>query len=384
LPTPTAVDHPHGAATVAPRDDIEMRLLRLWESLLPAHGFGITDSFFDLGGHSLLLVRLLASIEQAFGRELSVGAVLAHPTIEALAVLLRRHGVAAAWSPIVELRSPAASIPLFCVHPIGGNVIGYLPLARRLPEGQGFYALQAPGLEIGTEPCSGVEELAALYLDAVVSVWPSGPYRLGGHSFGGLVAFEMARQLRRRGASIDLLVMIDTPAPIAKNRPQPIADDGEWLRRRARILERFYGVEMGLSDAAFRDQPESAQITEFLHLMRNAQLLAPDAGEDLIRRLIAVQRAGHAAAVDYRPDGYDGPIHLLRATDRRWDRDEDRAVFSDPLLDWPALTRDRIVVREVPGDHISMLNEPHVSTVADILSSWLRSCSDLVSPSSAN
>ncbi len=370
LPAPQAEKGADGL--VPPRDALELRLLRIWEAVLPGVALGVRDDFFDAGGQSLLAVKLLAAIEQQFGRAVSLTAMLTHPTIEALAVLLRRDAAPSRWSPLVELKPNRGAVPFFCVHPLGGNVAGYLPLARGLADGQGVFALQAPGLEAGAEPCARVEDLASLYVDAVAQAWPRGRLHLGGHSFGGLVAFEMVRQFRARGRAVDRLVLMDSPAPVAKNRPAPAASDGEWLRRRVGVLEAFHGADLGLGGDAFDGLPQDAQFALFLDAMRRAGLLPDDAGADLVARILAVQRASHAAAVAYLPEPMafgDGAVTLLRATQRNYapGRADEARAFSDEALDWRALVRGAVRVEPVPGDHISMLREPHVQAVAAAL-----------------
>jgi len=359
---------------VPPRDDTEERLLSIWRTVLPEAGdLGVTDDFFAAGGHSLLMVRLLAAVERTFGRRLPFSALTTGPTVEALARHLRERDAAAPWSPLITLRAARAGVPLFCVHPLGGNVIGYLPLVRHLQAGHAIYGLQAPGVDAGTTACASIAGLASIHLAAVLAVQPKPPYRLAGHSFGGLIAFEMACQIRRRGIPVELLVVLDTPAPIPANRPAPINSDGEWLLRRIGALERFSGAKLRVSSTRFLALPPPEQIEVFLRAMRDAGLLAADAGEQLVHRVLAVQRASHQAMLDYRPGRFDGAVHVIRATDRTGDAGsaEDARAFVDPQLDWPELTDGQVVVATAPGDHITMLTEPHVAATAAILAGWV-------------
>ena len=188
---PQRVGPGHADTYVAPRDLWELRLARLWEELLDVHPVGVTDNFFDLGGHSLLAVRLQLRVQEEFGPELPLAILFQESTIEALARRLRGPAPAAAWSPLVPIQVGGGEPP-FCVHPVGGHVGCYAPLARHLGSDQPFYGLQAAGLEGDQEPGDEVEAMAARYLAAVRAVQPHGPYRLGGWSFGGLVAFAMA------------------------------------------------------------------------------------------------------------------------------------------------------------------------------------------------
>ncbi|MFY0521989.1 alpha/beta fold hydrolase [Archangium gephyra] len=169
---------------------------------------GVQDNFFELGGNSLLVIRLLSRIRAVTGRSLPVAALFQNATVEHLAGLLREE--AGPWSPLVELNRGGEKRPFFCVHPVGGTVLGYVELCRALAPDQPFYGLQSRGLEGDLEPCDSVQEMAALYLEALRTVQPRGPYLLGGWSMGGSIALEMARQLQQRGEQVELLALIDS------------------------------------------------------------------------------------------------------------------------------------------------------------------------------
>ncbi|RKH24400.1 thioesterase domain-containing protein, partial [Corallococcus sicarius] len=172
---------------VAPRDALEMQLARIWEDLLGLRSVGVRTSFFELGGHSLLAVRMVAAVRERLGQSLPLSVLFQQPTLEHLAKVLREE--AQDWTPLVLLEKGAPGHrPLFFVHPGGGNVLAYGELARRLGPSQPVYGLQSRGLD-GRPVAESVEEMAALYLEAVRSVQPQGPYLLGGWSMGGVVAY---------------------------------------------------------------------------------------------------------------------------------------------------------------------------------------------------
>ncbi|MBC7956113.1 MAG: alpha/beta fold hydrolase, partial [Cytophagales bacterium] len=217
-----------------PRDGFEKGLAELWGKLLGVEGVGIQDSFFDLGGHSLIAVRLFNEIADKFDVDLPMSVLMQTPTIEGLATLLRGdaydEATAAEGKPAEdagtrakpELRyrhvvpmhaAPVAGrTPLFVVAGMYGNVLNLSHLAHLLGEDRPFYALQARGLYGDAAPHESFEEAAADYLAEVVQVQPQGPYLLGGFSGGGLIAFEMARQLLARGEQVLGVLMLDTPA----------------------------------------------------------------------------------------------------------------------------------------------------------------------------
>jgi len=354
------------------RDYLERELIAIWEKVLNLTPIGVTDNFFDLGGHSLLAVQLMALIEKHFDVELPLSLLFEAGTVEHFATKLRSTSGSQTWSPLVGLQTQGSKPPLFCVHPIGGTVFGYEELARHLAPDQPFYGLQAPGLAEHQQPYTSIPDLAVYYLKAIRLVQPCGPYYLGGHSFGGLVAFEMAQQLVIQGEVVALLVIMDTPAPIGQKVPEPI-DDALWLVRRAQVLERFFGKTLSLTYGDLQQKTPEAQIKDFLNKLREADLLPPDAGEPMIRRILQVQKASHQALLDYVPQIYPGQITLLQAAEvvTADTRGVYAESFNQPTLGWSSLAREAVSVHSVPGNHITMLTRPYVQYLAEILQSHI-------------
>ncbi|MCP4661410.1 MAG: hypothetical protein GY856_38900, partial [bacterium] len=181
-------------AVASPRDMLELRLTRIWEELLGVARVGIRSRFFALAGCSLLAVRLLAQIRRECGRDLPLATLFQEGTIEHLAAIVRREGDETRRRALVAIRPEGSKTPFFCVHPVGGNVLCYDDLARRLGGDSPFYGLQVPDRE-GEFFLTEIGEMAEHYVEAIREVQPEGPYRLGGWSMGGVVVFEMARRL---------------------------------------------------------------------------------------------------------------------------------------------------------------------------------------------
>jgi thioesterase domain-containing protein/acyl carrier protein len=372
LPVPDAHRSQEAKTFVSPRDNLELELVQIWEEVLNVRPIGVTENFFDIGGHSLLAVRLMALIQQQFRRELPLSTLFQGGTIEQLATLLRSDTPERPWSPLVGIQTAGSKLPLFCVHPIGGNVLGYVALGRYLSPDQPLYALQAPGIEGERQPYTKIPELAQYYVKTMQAFQPLGPYFLGGHSFGGLVAFEMAQQLQQQGQEVGLLAIMDTPAPIHGEAPEPI-DDARWLVKRSQVLERFFGKKISVDYAELQQLEPEAQFNYFLEKLRRVNLIPPDAGQQMIRRILEVQKASHAALINYVSQPYSGKITLLRASEMV--AEDSRGVFAQsfrqPALGWGELTTEPIEIHEVPGDHVTMLTEPHVQVLADKLKSCL-------------
>src|SRR5262249_19842424 len=228
LPAPQPDRAEVNGARDLPRDRLEHQLTQVWADVLSRHPIGIRDHFFDLGGHSWLGVRLMARIEQQFGQKLPLSILFQQGTVEALADLLRRQVEPASESPLVEIQRHGSRPPFFCVHPAGGNVFCYAPLSHHLGREQPFYGLKAPVVNGDQDAYERLEDMARHYVELMRSVQPIGPYYLGGWRTGGMVAFEMARQLREQGHEVALLALLETDFPQA-DRPVREVDPAKLL-----------------------------------------------------------------------------------------------------------------------------------------------------------
>jgi non-ribosomal peptide synthetase component F/thioesterase domain-containing protein len=193
-----------------PQDDTERKLKQIWGELLGIRSIGIDQNYFELGGNSILAVRLFNQIETVFQVRLPLSTLLEAPTIRELARVLNKDVSAPSWSPIVPMQTKGARPPFFCVHAAGGNVFLYRDLSRHLGDDQPFYGLQYPGLN-GEQPLlTRIEDMAAFYVREIRTVQSHGPYYLGGYCLGGTIALEMAQQLTSEGEEVALLALFDT------------------------------------------------------------------------------------------------------------------------------------------------------------------------------
>jgi amino acid adenylation domain-containing protein len=342
LPAPAASLSGDGSA--APRDLLEMRLARLWESVLGVARVGIHDDFFALGGHSLLAVTLLARIREELGRDLPLAVLFQSATVERLATLLR-DGSAPAGGPLVAIRAKGTRPPLICVHPVGGNVLCYLELARQLDPDQPVFGLQH------VVPDSGdlaLEARAALYVEAIRKAWPEGRYRLAGWSLGGVIAYEMARQLGPE--QVELLALLDPSVPGAD--PVAAAAGPELF---ARDLAALSGADAFRAD--LRSLGADEALMHLLERAREADLVPPDVDLPRLRELYETFQANLGALASYVPQPYPGSLVLLLPEER---------PDGQPAFDWSALAA-HAEVRRVPGSHYTMLGRPQVCTLVE----WL-------------
>jgi amino acid adenylation domain-containing protein len=358
-----------------PADGYERALLEVVADLLQLPGLGVDDNLFDLGATSLTAMRIVMTVEQRFGVQVPLSLLIEAPSVAAVAAHLRRAGAVATFNPLVPIRPPGragdSARPLFLVHPIGGNVLCYLPLAKHLPEDRPLYALQAGGAEPGSVPKDTVAELAASYLTAMRQVQPEGSYLIGGWSFGGLVAFEMARQLRQAGDELAGLIIIDTVMPDPEKFTGATDDFVlSWFFWELLLLERgsdspveVIPAELGTHDEKF----------EFIaQYAARLGVLPTSSSGALVRRLFDVYKANALAAVNYRPGLLDRDITLLRCAcplpeKLRGMHDVVGGAYNDPANGWSGRTSASLKVIQVPGDHLTIMEEPHVKSLAAVI-----------------
>ena len=182
--------------------------------------FGINHNFFDLGGHSPIALQLFAQIERIWKKHILFSVLLESPTIGTLADTLRQSR-STTWSPLVLLKSGRNKPPLFCIHPIGGNLFEYYNLVTKLDLERPIYGLQAQGLDREKQPLDRIEDMASNFIRSIQTIQPHGSYFLVGYSFGGTIAFEIARQLTARGQKVAWLGLLDIRSPTLKQIKLP-------------------------------------------------------------------------------------------------------------------------------------------------------------------
>jgi amino acid adenylation domain-containing protein len=240
LPAPEAGAYKAAREFVSPRTPFEARLTRIWEDVLKVSPIGMRDNYFDLGGYSLLAVKLFSEIKKAFGLDLPLATLYSAPTIELCAKVLSENGESALWSSLVPIRRNGSKPPFHLVSGVGGGVLVFRDLAINLDSDQPVYALQPkPLVENETHPTS-IEEMAAHYVKEIQAAQPAGPYYIGGYSLGGFIAYEMAQQLTDAGHKIAFLGLFDANAPLrifkSKTSLIPERTLGSRLDRRVEVL----------------------------------------------------------------------------------------------------------------------------------------------------
>ncbi len=370
-----------------PRNEMERHLAQVWERVLRVTDIGVNDDFFDLGGHSLLAVRLLGEIRDVFGQELPLSSMINAPTVAAQAQALYLGVGGSDNNCVVKIQPKGEKAPVFCVCSLGGTVLNQRPLAMALGENQPFYGLQAINLDTKLGRPAEIEDYAKAYIDAMLEVQPEGPYIIGGHSFGGVVSYEIAQQLQAAGKEVTLLFILDSTLPnLGKKRmfdrfasifaflrglpfvpgtivQQALRDPGQ-LRREVRQKLRFVQRKL------FRRRARGANVTHPAAAPGPAGARAGQAGGGRLRAADIVEMSNwpennrriaerhYRAVLNYQPKRYPGPITLFRSR------------FQSPFLGrgfrmgWEKVTDRKVTVRTVPGGHLSILVPPNVYVLA--------------------
>jgi amino acid adenylation domain-containing protein len=362
LPEPDGANLVPGDEPAPPRDASERLLVDIWEKVLERSGVGIRDSFFDLGGSSFLAVSLMSAIEVHFGERLPLSTLLAGATVEHLAESLRERQRRQSWSPLVVVGGGGKRTPLLFVHPVGGNVLSYYELARLLGPEQPLLMLQALGIEEGQIPFATVEELADYYLEAVRKEQPGGPYLLVGWSFGGLVAYEMARRFEQQGEPVEMLVVIDIHA----NSSVP-----EWVDQvdDAGLVEYIFADVVEVSAEEQRALDPGARLAYIVERLQQSDYPLESNEAAHARRLLYLFRSNTLAALKYVPQPYPGRINLFRARDGSRQDDE-----GDTTLGWGELAGGGVELTWVPGNHQTLVSSPNVEVLARRLSECVDRC----------
>jgi len=339
LPEPMVMKKGRSAPFARPSTETEKRIADLWGTILGRKQVGIEDNFFEIGGHSLLAVRLVAQLESTFKISLPLAVLFDAPTIAALASRIESLNTARPRSTILPIRRAQLALPFVCVPPGGSSIYHFSDLARYLPSAISMYGAQPLGVESGETPQLSVEDMASRYVADLQQIQPEGPYYLGGRCFGAFVAFEMAQELVRQGREVGLLVLMDPSGPPGLSRDaRYYAGRISYFKRRGQLVH-----------AVFRHL--TARIRQLRRLWLRS--LLANAQE---RRMARMQRVHRHAQFTYKPDPFPGNLVFLGAQED-YDPEDPRAL-------WKLLAKGEFTLLLTPGNHRSMTQEPNIRTFA--------------------
>ena len=360
------------ASAAPPTDALEAELASIWTEVLGIRSVGADDDFFEVGGHSLAAMAMLAEVKRRVGKSIPNHVLFHSPTIASMASYIRSAPDQQELRSLVPIQPLGTRPPLFLVHGGGGEVFFYRDLARRLGTEQPVYGLQARREDDGTVQTRTVEDMAYWYLKELRVQQPVGPYWIGGMSFGGKVALEMAQRLRDDGQEVALLCLFDTWGP---GYPR-VREDLGVARRSAYWLYQRLGHHIG-SVRLLEPERRLPYLREKAHrVWLETKWAFEDLGKELQKKAITLMgkepapNAGKtisfiaAAIAVYEPRVYDGHAVLFRSRDQPLD------VYPDRTLGWrPFITG--LEVCELPGIHATMTAEPRVRYLVEALQPML-------------
>ncbi|HTH49068.1 MAG TPA: amino acid adenylation domain-containing protein, partial [Candidatus Limnocylindria bacterium] len=363
LPVPDHSRPDMDKAYVGPRDPVEARVAALWCEILGVSQVGVNDNFFDLGGHSLLAVRLSTAIERQFGRKLPVAILFQAPTVRSLAAWVSGNEETKPLGSLVPLQPLGTKPPLFLIHGWGGDVYCFLSLSQELAPDQPVYGLQALGLEGKALAHSTLEQMAAHYVQEIRACQPEGPYHIGGHSLGGIFAYEVARQLLQLGERVPVLVLFDTvPAGVipwgfyalqllpAIPERCLIHVRNLWRMSNRRRLDYILGRFAFAREWLNRNRPKAPLV--------EAEL---PAGTPPSPPTLAYDDYCYTVALAYRIRPIPGSVDVFLGVD------------AEPFWKWywRYMARRGARFHNVPGAHDTMITPGHVATTAQVLRTLL-------------
>lgn len=348
-----------------PRNPTEEALCRLWQEVMRVERVGIHDNFFTLGGHSLMAVQVISRIKSEFAMEMPLSVLFAAPTVARMAehIAAENRYQCPQSSPVLVNIQPHGSLaPFFCVHAVGGQVISYGELSRALGPDQPFYGLHAPSADFFPGPGTSIEQMAALYIQEIRKVQPVGPYQIGGWSMGGLIAWEMARQLAEKGDAIRLLALIDTTLPSRYLDADDKEDEISMLARFALDMSQLVGKDPGPLVEQFLQADEQDQWNMVQETLISYGVLSPATAHAEMKSLLDVFTRNFLAATNYSLHSSQQPVQFFRAS-------ETPEHFSRLWTRWVG---ESIQFHSVPGDHFTLLRQPNVSIIAEGLRRYMR------------
>ncbi len=373
LPAPGAAAAPAGVR-IPPANALEATIAEIWAGLLGMESVGVEDNFFDLGGHSLLMIQLQRKLRSATGCELPIADLFHHQTVRAIAGHVAALGgnetgpARASHAPpscAVAIQPEGTLPPLFIVPGLSGELVSYGALAREFGRKRPLYGLRSVGIDGEAEPLVRVEEIATRFLADVRRIQPNGPYHLTGVCIGGIVAYEMAQQLVAQDEQVALLAMVETWSPTTHRKGQhrsPAVARAAFLadgiaRRLREFRKRSFRGKIRYMRDVFRVAAE---------IGRSGDVYRGDRFEQA-RHLVMLRN--RYAAAHYHPRPYPGRLAIVLSR-------EGTVPEPDPRLIWKDLAAETLPIVEIAArDSGQALQMPHVARLAAALEGWMEQLS---------
>ena len=353
----------------APQGPVEEVLAGIWQELLGVERVGRHDNFFDLGGHSLLVMSLLSRMKER-GLYCSVAQVFRFPTIaQQEHFLLDESQVPTGGDCLVPMRPGGSedAVPLFLIHEVSGTVMAYVPMVSLLAGDFPVYGLHAMNFDLEGKEFLSVKNMASSYIEAIRKVQPSGPYRLFGWSAGGLIAYEIGRQLIEIGEDIDFIIMIDTYVHCSFGLK---SSDVDFKGSAVRFIDRI----MSIDRSDFKRMMNMGSVEEVIdeyYKINGGDAVSRD---DLIRR-VNVEHRITKSVFDYRPKAIDGDVYFFLAPEVTQDMLDVSGLNrkqAEYVRGWEFMKEQGPTVISIGGNHDSIMQPPHLQKVVDMVGNIIR------------
>ena len=343
----------------APRTTAEQLVAAIWQDCLGLAQVDIFSNFFELGGHSLIAVQLMTRLEQQTGKRLPLAALFEYATIEKLAQLLEPDSAFITWDSLVAIKPHGTKPPLYIVHGAGLNVLIFNALARNMDTDQPIYGLQAKGLDGVEEPLGTVEEMAAHYVATITAANPAGPYALAGYSFGGIIAFEMARQLMAQGKRVKTLALLDTYVYPAYHH------DSAFRKKIASTKYFINKLIYALRQTSTNKDYFLYRVNYTIKIAEQAYLLMKYGREKQhqlrYKQPLKLYQVNSAATNQYQLLPQPVKIDLFRVKNTTY------YMHDTVFLGWKPFALDGVKVHEIAGDHTQIFSPPNDKESARLL-----------------
>jgi len=350
----------------APRTNVEKMLADIWSEYLGLKKISIYDNFFELGGHSLIAVKVMTKIERLTGKRLPLASLFEKPTIERMARLLNLDATAITWDALVPIKTGGAKMPLYIVHGAGLNVLLFNAVAMGLSPDQPVYGLQAKGLNGIDEPLTRIEDMAAHYIDSILAQNPGGPYALAGFSFGGIIAYEMARQLQEMGREVNLVALFDT------NAYNTIFYDpiGTKLRKQFSYYANNIVHTLKFVNGFSNTVVEKSTLLKRKVIRRYWSLTKKQDQPGFFGYSHKIDKCNQEALVRYQLKPQNIKVDVFKAETRTF------YVKDTAFLGWRPFALNGVTVHNIPGEHNTIFKAPNDK----IFAAELQKCLDRISP----
>ncbi|MCP4180225.1 MAG: AMP-binding protein, partial [bacterium] len=368
LPEPGSSNNT-GVEYVAPRNEMEVALVEIWQEVLGVENIGVNDNFFELGGHSLKAVALVSRIYDIFNFHLQLKKLFENGTIEILAELISSTDDSEEFEILIPIQQKGKNPPLFLLPGNGGEVLCFSAISKVLGEDQPVYGFQAFGLDGISETIDSIEEMAVEYIRLMKLEQEKGPYFIGGHSYGGYIAFEIVRQLEKNGDIIGKLLLFDTFAP---NLVKWDKTEAEIMKMIINKVADIYKIKIEFNINEISDLSDYERCIYLCKLFNKYNVSIPI---DIIRGKWNVIKSANNNANVYNPQTklQNVDVILFRAKNKITQipnieqKHVIEKIWNDKYYCWDKYITQDIKIYEIPGDHNSMLHNPNVKEIANII-----------------